>query len=95
MEAWIPSKDGIREFIAGTGGAPGDGYTHALHPLQSNEVIRNQIVMYGLLELTSFKQFLHLELPAGSWLYFHQFFHDCLLLIGLPFHNTISERHPN
>ena len=46
------APDGIREFIAGTGGAPGDAYTYASHPLDPNEVIRNQTVVYGVLKLT-------------------------------------------
>jgi hypothetical protein len=46
------ASDGIREFIVGTGGAPGDGYTYASHPLQPNEVIRNQTPVYGVLKLT-------------------------------------------
>jgi hypothetical protein len=44
--------NGIREFVIGTGGAPGDGYTYASHPLQPNEVVRNQTVQYGVLKMT-------------------------------------------
>ena len=36
----------------GTGGAPGDSYTYASHPLDPNEVIRNQTIQYGVLKLT-------------------------------------------
>jgi acid phosphatase type 7 len=46
------ASDGIREFIVGTGGAPGDAYTYASHPLSPNEVIRNQTIQYGVLKLT-------------------------------------------
>ena len=46
------ASDGIREFIVGTGGAPGDGYTYASHPLDPNEVVRNQTAVYGVLKLT-------------------------------------------
>jgi hypothetical protein len=46
------ASDGIREFVVGTSGAPGDGYTYASHPLDPNEVIRNQTPMYGVLKLT-------------------------------------------
>jgi hypothetical protein len=46
------ASDGIREFIVGTGGAPGDSYTYASHPLDPNEVIRNQTIQYGVLKLT-------------------------------------------
>jgi acid phosphatase type 7 len=46
------ASDGIREFIVGTGGAPGDAYTYASHPLDPNEVIRNQTIQYGVLKLT-------------------------------------------
>jgi hypothetical protein len=46
------AADGIREFVVGTGGAPGDGYTYAAHPLDPNEAIRNQSVAYGVLKLT-------------------------------------------
>ncbi len=46
------ASDGIREFIVGTGGAPGDGYTYASHPLDPSEAIRNQSAVYGVLKLT-------------------------------------------
>jgi hypothetical protein len=46
------AADGIREFIVGTGGASGDAYTYASHPLDPNEVVRNQSIVYGVLELT-------------------------------------------
>jgi hypothetical protein len=46
------ASDGIREFIVGTGGAPGDSYTYAEHPLNPNEVVRNQTIVYGVLQLT-------------------------------------------
>ncbi len=46
------AADGIREFVVGTGGAPGDSYTYASHPLDPNEVIRNQSAAYGVLQLT-------------------------------------------
>jgi hypothetical protein len=46
------ASDGIREFIVGTGGAPGDSYSYATNPLDPNEVIRNQTVVYGVLKLT-------------------------------------------
>ena len=46
------ASDGIREFIVGTGGAPGDAITYASHPLNPNEAIRNQTVQYGVLKLT-------------------------------------------
>jgi hypothetical protein len=46
------ASDGIREFVVGTGGAPGDGYTYAAHPLDLNEAIRNQTATYGVLKLT-------------------------------------------
>jgi hypothetical protein len=46
------ASDGIREFIVGTGGAPGDAYTYASHPLDPNEAIRNQTQVYGVLKLT-------------------------------------------
>jgi hypothetical protein len=46
------ASDGIREFIVGTGGAPGDSYTYATNPLDPNEVIRSQTVIYGVLKLT-------------------------------------------
>lgn len=46
------ASDGIREFVVGTGGAPGDGYSYAAHPLDPNEVIRNQTPVYGVLKLT-------------------------------------------
>ena len=56
------APDGIREFIVGTGGAPGDHYTYAEHPLDPNEAVRNQIVVYGLLKLT-------LNSSSYSWNY--------------------------
>ncbi len=46
------AADGIREFVVGTGGAPGDGYSYASHPLDPNEAIRNQSAVYGVLKLT-------------------------------------------
>jgi acid phosphatase type 7 len=46
------AADGIREFIVGTGGAPGDGYTYAEKPLDPNEAIRNQTAVYGVLKLS-------------------------------------------
>ena len=46
------ASDGIREFVVGTGGAPGDGYSYASHPLDPNEVVRNQSTVYGVLKLT-------------------------------------------
>jgi hypothetical protein len=46
------AADGIREFVVGTGGAPGDSYTYAEHPLDPNEAIRNQTKAYGVLQLT-------------------------------------------
>lgn len=46
------AADGIREFIVGTGGAPGDGYSYSAHPLDPNEAVRNQNVQYGVLQLT-------------------------------------------
>jgi hypothetical protein len=46
------AADGIREFVVGTGGAPGDGYTYASHPLDPNEAIRSQKATYGVLQLT-------------------------------------------
>ncbi len=46
------ASDGIREFVAGTGGAPGPSYTYAQHPLDPNEAIRNQSTLYGVLQLT-------------------------------------------
>jgi hypothetical protein len=45
------AADGIREFIVGTGGAPGDAYTYASHPLQPNEAVRSQTKVYGVLKL--------------------------------------------
>ncbi len=46
------ASDGIREFVVGTGGAPGDGYSYASHPLDPNEAVRNQSAVYGVLKLT-------------------------------------------
>jgi acid phosphatase type 7 len=46
------ASDGIREFIVGTGGAPGDGFTYSSHPLDSNEAVRNQSAVYGVLKMT-------------------------------------------
>jgi len=46
------ASDGIREFVVGTGGAPGDGYSYASHPLDPNEAVRNQTAQYGVLKLT-------------------------------------------
>jgi len=46
------AADGIREFVVGTGGAPGDSYTYATLPLDSNEAIRNQSVVYDILRLS-------------------------------------------
>ena len=46
------ASDGIREFLAGTGGAPGPVYTYAEHPLDPNEAVRNQTGLYGVLQLT-------------------------------------------
>ena len=46
------ASDGIREFLVGTGGAPGPTYTYAEHPLDPNEAIRNQSGLYGVLQLT-------------------------------------------
>jgi hypothetical protein len=46
------AADGIREFIVGTGGAPGDSFTYAAHPLDPNEAVRNQSAVYGVLRLT-------------------------------------------
>jgi hypothetical protein len=46
------AADGIREFIVGTGGAPGDAYSYASHPLSPNEAIRSQSIVYGVLKLT-------------------------------------------
>lgn len=54
------ASDGIREFVVGTGGAPGDGYTYASHPLDPNEAVRNQTQVYGVLKLT-------LGASAYSW----------------------------
>ena len=51
------AADGIREFVVGTGGAPGDAYTYASHPLDANEVVRNQQVVYGVLRLNLFSTF--------------------------------------
>ena len=45
------ASDGIREFVVGTDGALGDGYTYASYPLGPNEVVRNQTVIYGVLKL--------------------------------------------
>ena len=45
------ASDGIREFVVGTGGAPGDGYSYASHPLDPNEAVRNQTAQYGVLKL--------------------------------------------
>ena len=45
-------SDGIREFLVGTGGAPGPTYTYAEHPLDPNEAIRNQAPLYGVLQLS-------------------------------------------
>jgi hypothetical protein len=62
------ASDGIREFIVGTGGAPGDAYTYASHPLQPNEVIRNQTVQYGVLKLTlSTSSYSWTWLPAAGF----------------------------
>jgi acid phosphatase type 7 len=44
------APDGIREFVVGTGGAP--DYAFSYEPLQPNEAIRNQKVVYGVLKLT-------------------------------------------
>jgi len=46
------AADGIRAFIIGTGGAPGDGYSYSTNPLDPNEAIRNQSPVYGVLKLT-------------------------------------------
>jgi hypothetical protein len=46
------APDGIREFIAGTGGSPGDSLTYAAYPLDPNEAVRNQSAVYGVLQLT-------------------------------------------
>jgi acid phosphatase type 7 len=46
------AADGIREFVVGTGGSPGSAYTYASHPLDPNEAIRNQSIVYGVLKLT-------------------------------------------
>jgi Calcineurin-like phosphoesterase len=46
------AADGIREFIVGTGGAPGDAYSYASHPLDPNEAVRSQKAVYGVLKLT-------------------------------------------
>ncbi len=46
------AADGIREFVVGTGGAPGDSFTYASHPLDPNEAVRNQTAVYGVLKLT-------------------------------------------
>jgi acid phosphatase type 7 len=43
---------GIREIVSGTGGAPGDAYTYASHPLDPNQAVRNQSIVYGVLQLT-------------------------------------------
>ncbi len=60
--------NGIREFIVGTGGAPGDGYTYASHPLQPNEVVRNQVVQYGVLKMTlSASSYSWTWLPAAGY----------------------------
>jgi acid phosphatase type 7 len=62
------AADGIREFIVGTGGAPGDGYTYSSHPLDPNEVVRNQTVMYGVLKLTlSTNSYTWNFLPAAGY----------------------------
>ena len=62
------ATDGIREFIVGTGGAPGDGYTYASHPLDPNEVIRNQSIVYGVLKLTlSANSYTWNFLPAAGY----------------------------
>jgi hypothetical protein len=62
------ASDGIREFIVGTGGAPGDAYTYASHPLQPNEVVRNQTVQYGVLKLTlSASSYTWNFLPAAGY----------------------------
>ena len=49
------AADGIREFIVGTGGAPGDGYSYASHRLDPNEAVRNQTAVYGVLKLNLFR----------------------------------------
>jgi hypothetical protein len=56
------ASDGIREFLVGTGGAPGPTYTYAERPLDSNEAIRNQSGLYGVLQLT-------LNSSSYSWEY--------------------------
>jgi acid phosphatase type 7 len=62
------ASDGIREFVVGTGGAPGDGYTYASHPLDPNEAIRNQTAMYGVLKLTlSANSYAWNFLPAAGY----------------------------
>lgn len=62
------ATDGIREFVVGTGGAPGDGYTYAEHPLDPNEYIRNQSVVYGVLKLTLFSSSYHWDfLPVPGY----------------------------
>ncbi|MGA2504137.1 MAG: DNRLRE domain-containing protein [Anaerolineales bacterium] len=62
------ASDGIREFVVGTGGAPGDGYTYASHPLDPNEVIRNQTPVYGVLKLTlSVNSYSWKFLPAAGY----------------------------
>jgi hypothetical protein len=62
------AADGIREFVVGTGGAPGDGYSYASHPLDPNEVIRSQTIVYGVLKLTlSDNSYTWNYLPASGY----------------------------
>jgi hypothetical protein len=62
------AADGIREFVVGTGGAPGDSYTYASHPLDPNEVVRNQSAVYGVLKLTlSTNSYSWKFLPAAGY----------------------------
>jgi hypothetical protein len=46
------AADGIRAFVVGTGGAPGDSYSYSTNPLDPNEALRNQTAVYGVLKLT-------------------------------------------
>ncbi len=77
------ASDGIREFLVGTGGAPGHTYTYAEHPLDPNEAIRNQSRLYGVLQLTLNSSSYSWEFPAGRGLYLHRFRHN-----RLPCRNT-------
>ncbi len=60
--------DGIREFVVGTGGAPGDAYSYSAHPLDPNEAIRSQSIVYGVLKLTlSTNSYTWTFLPAAGY----------------------------